>query len=159
MEGLILNEQTKYVTFLCPIFDSIGYDVIRNLNWRVTCVECGGSSAFTYSFANSKATWLSGDQLVEEVKNNPNVQLWWGLLQGFPNSVSEDDVKNEPAADIQNDSEIWINPVSMRSTKSVIEIEAFDSSMTIVISNDKGVLEKLRRSFPLSELLSEYNSK
>ena len=159
MEGLILNEQTKYVTFLRPVFDSIGYDVIRSLNWRVTNAECGGSAFPAYSFANSKDTWISGDKLVEEVKNNPDVQLWWGLLQGFHKSVSEVDQKNESVVDIQNDTEIWKNPVTMRSTKAVIEIEAFDSSMTIVISNNKEILERLKCSFPLSELLSEYNSR
>lgn len=62
MEGLILNEETKYVTYMCPIFDALGDDYIRSLNWRIVYPECG-SVEQVYSFEHTKTSWISGDEL------------------------------------------------------------------------------------------------
>lgn len=157
MEGLILNEKTKYVTYMCPIFDALGDDYIRSLNWRIVYPECG-SVEQVYSFEHTKTSWISGDELVGEIRKNPNIQWWWGLLQGIPKTVSQEDVEKEDLIDIKEDPHIWENPVTMRSNYSLIEIEAFDSTLTVVISSDDAVLERLKIAFPKYEILSEYNS-
>ena len=155
--GLILHESTPYVTYMPPVFDSIGDDYIRALNWRIICPECGGPVDQTYSFEGAEQTWITGEQLVREVRDNPDIQWWWGLLQGFPADVSREDVEMEDVPDIQVDTGIWTNPVSMRSRHSVVEIEAFDSSMTIVISSDEELIGRLKADFPDCELLEKYN--
>lgn len=159
MEGLILNERTEYVTYLCPIFDAVGDDYIRSLNWRIIYPECGGSVTQAYSFEGEPDSWIAGEKLVEEVRNNPDIQWWWGLLQGFEQNISQTEVMKEMTIDIQEDTEIWNNPVTMRNPEASIEIEAFDSSLTIVIVKDDTIIEKLKVAFPDCELLSTYNEK
>lgn len=157
MEGLILNEGTKKVTYMCPIFDALGDDFIRSLNWRIVYPECGSIDQ-VYSFEHIDVSWISGDDLVNEIRENPNIQWWWGLLQGIPKTVLQEEIDKENLVDIKEDTKIWENPVSMRSNHSVIEIEAFDSSLTVIISNNETVLEKLKKCFPNYEVLSEYNA-
>lgn len=159
MEGLILNERTEYVTYLCPIFDAVGDDYIRSLNWRIIYPECGSAVSQGYSFEGKEDSWISGNQLVEEVRNNPDIQWWWGLLQGFDQNVSRSEAMKEEPVDIQEDTEIWKNPVTMRNPKAQIEIEAFDSTLTVVIAKEDAVLEKLKIAFPDHKLLSEYNDR
>ena len=45
----------------------------------------------------------------------------------------------------------------MRSKYSIVEIEAFDSSLTVVISSDDELIARLKADFPNCELLEEYN--
>ena len=157
MEGLILNEESKYVTYMSPIFDALGDDYTRSLNWRIIYPECG-SVEQVYSFEHIKDSWISGGELVEQIRKNPNIQWWWGLLQGIPKTISREDVEKEVLVDIKEDPHIWKNPVTMRSNYSLIEIEAFDSTLTVVISSDDTVLERLKEAFPKYELLSKYNA-
>lgn len=159
MEGLILNERTEYVTYLEPIFDAVGRDYISRLNWRITYPEVGGSATDCYSFEGNVDSWIFGKELLEEIDNHPDLQWWWGLLQGFEQNISQTEAMKEAPIDIQEDTEIWSNPVTMRNPEASIEIEAFDSSMTVVIVKEKAVLEKLKAAFPDHELLSEYNEK
>ncbi|MBR2562192.1 MAG: hypothetical protein IKE31_08600 [Eubacterium sp.] len=159
MEGLILNERTEYVTYLCPIFDALGDDYICSLNWRIIYPEYGEVVDQVYSFKGKADTWISGQQLVEEVRQNPDIQWWWGLLQGFDQNVSRVEAMKEEPVDIQEDTEIWNNPVTMRNPEAIIEIEAFDSTLTVVIAREDVVLEKLKAAFPDHEQLSDYNEK
>ena len=74
MEGLILNEQTKYVTYLEPIFEALGKGFIERLNWRITYPECGSSLTDKYSFEGELDSWISGKELLNEVAAHPNLQ-------------------------------------------------------------------------------------
>ena len=159
MEGLVLNEKTEYVTYLEPIFDAVGRDYISRLNWRITYPEVGGSATDCYSFEGNVDSWISGKELLEEIDNHPNLQWWWGLLQGFETHYSKEEIQIEEPVDIQLDITIWELPVTMRNDKAEIEIEAFDSTQTIVVVKDNAVLEKLKTAFPDYDLLSELNSK
>lgn len=158
MEGLLLNEKTKYVTYMEPIFDALGRDYIEHLNWRITYSECGGSPTDNYSFSGRVDSWLPGKALLDEIGNHPNLQWWWGLLQGFDPIFTQAEIQKESPVDIQCDTKIWELPVSMRDYRAEIEIEAFDSTLTIVIAKEEAVIEKLKRAFPEYELLSAYNS-
>lgn len=157
LEGLILHEDTEYVTYLCPIFDALGDELICSLNWRIISPECGSSVTDKYSFEGEYDSWISGTELVKEVRKYPNIQWWWGLLQGFPDSISRDEVFKLDAIDIKEDAQLWEYPVAMRDPNALIEIEAFDSSLTIVVAKDNSILESLKNAFPNNELLSEYN--
>lgn len=157
MEGLILHEDTEYVTYLCPIFDALGDELISSLNWRIISPECGGSLTDMYSFNGEYDSWISGTELVKEVRKYPDIQWWWGLLQGFPDSISRDEVFKLEPIDLQDDPYLWGIPVTMRNPNALIEIEAFDSSLTIVLAKEIFVLESLKKAFPHYELLSDYN--
>lgn len=156
MEGLILHEDTEYVTYLCPIFDALGDELISSLNWRIISPECGGSTDM-YSFEEKYDSWVSGAELVKEVRKYPDIQWWWGLLQGFPDSVSHDEVFKLEPIDLKDDPYFWGDSITMRDPNALIEIEAFDSSLTIVLAKEDHILESLKKAFPNYELLSDWN--
>ena len=159
MEGLILNEQTQYYTIMPPIMKALGCDLIRSLNWRLSYIECLGEYYDEFLFKdNSLDIWIDGNSLMNCIDRCPDVQWVWGLLQGFNKSVARETVFRTELVDIQEDSLIWTNPVSMRNPLSEIEIEAFDSTMSIVTVKDEALLKSLQLSFPNGILLSKYNA-
>jgi len=73
-----------------------------------------------------------------------------------PRNNQDDALKYElPKAD--GNEKIWKNPISIQHPLSVMEIIAWDSSMTILISKFDEIVEKLLKSNPLIEDLEEYN--
>ena len=85
MEGLILHEDTEYVTYLCPIFDTLGDELISSLNWRIISPECGSSVTDKYSFEGEYDSWISGTELVKEVRKSVWAGflflMYWGILK------------------------------------------------------------------------------
>ena len=157
MEGIILNEGTEYVTYMKPIFETIGEVVVRSLNWRLTYVVTGGYLTEEYSFGDCLEVWISGDELWAEVVKYPDMQWIWGLLQGFSKEITFEQSQTHGLVDIMMDERIWTNPVSMRHPDAEIEIEAFDSTLSIVIAKDDSVLSRLKERYPRYQLLSEVN--
>lgn len=157
MEGLILNEDSEYVTYMPPIFEAIGYDVIAKYNWRLSYVECFGSFDATFPYENILDTWVKGVELVKQVRNNPKAQWVWGLLQGFSADIPYEKIKDHDINELDDDTRIWEYPVFMRDSLAEIEIEAFDSTMSIVVAKDIEIIKKLKASFSNAEVLSEYN--
>ena len=158
MDGWILREQTTHYTYMPPIMKGLGYDLIRSMNWRLSYIECLGTHYDSFLFNdNPLDKWIDGDSLMNCIDRCPDVQWVWGLLQGFNKSVSRKIVFQTELVDIQQDTSIWTNPVSMRNSLSEIEIEAFDSTMSIVTVKDEVLLNQLQLAFPNGILLSHYN--
>ncbi len=51
----------------------------------------------------------------------------------------------------------WKNPLSLQHPLASLEIVAWDSSSTLIISKDRKVINDFRLNFPLSENLGTYN--
>ena len=158
MDGWILREQTTHYTYMPPIMKALVCDLIRSMNWRLSYIECLGTHYNSFLFNdNPLDKWIDGDSLMNCIDRCPDVQWVWGLLQGFNKSVSRKIVFQTELVDIQQDTSIWTNPVSMRNSLSEIEIEAFDSTMSIVTVKDEVLLNQLQLAFPNGILLSHYN--
>ncbi len=159
MEGFILREQTTYKNYMLPIMEALGCDIIRSLNWRLSEIECCGTYYDDFLFnGNPPDKWIDGDSLMDCIARCPEVQWVWGLLQGFHQSVSREAVYRTESVDIRQDTAIWTNPVTMRNALSEIEIEAFDSTMSVVTVKDEKLLRQLQLAFPNGILLSRYNA-
>ena len=79
------------------------------------------------------------------------------LFSAFPESVTKDDALKYELPKADGNEKIWKNPISIQHPLSVMEIIAWDSSMTILISKFDEIVEKLLKSNPLIEDLEEYN--
>ncbi len=51
----------------------------------------------------------------------------------------------------------WENPLSLQHPLASLEIVAWDSSATLIISKDRKVINDFRLNFSLSENLETYN--
>ncbi len=155
VHGIILNEG-GYVTYPAKIFDCIKEEVI-SLNWRVSNVECGmdGSNYF-FPFEDWPEYFVDGEALYEMLQAHPDKQWWWGLLSGFPKTISSNAIKKKPVIDLQMELPYLEKKIKHIDPDAVLEIVAFDSSETYVIADSEAVIQKLIKKYPKAENLEKY---
>ena len=101
--------------------------------------------------------WLTGDELTDMVEDE-NFQWIWGVLSAFPKHIKKETILKYKLPKARENSKIWQNPISMQHPLSVMEIIAWDSSMTVVISKCDDVINQLKSDKPWAEDLEQYNN-
>ena len=155
MKGAVIYRGEKYFTFLKKIFDSIE-NVQKNYNWLITGYECYPQNIKYVERLSKEWCWITGKELTKMIETE-NFQWVWGVFSAFPESVTKDDALKYELPKADGNEKIWKNPISIQHPLSVMEIIAWDSSMTILISKFDEIVEKLLKSNPLIEDLEEYN--
>ena len=156
MKGVVIDKGEKYFTFLGSIFGSIE-NIQKDYNWLITGHECYPQNAKYVEKLSKEWCWMTGEELTEMIEDE-NFQWIWGVLSAFPKDVTEDVVLKYKLPKADGNDKIWHNPISIQHPLSVMEIIAWDSSMTIFISRCNDIVEKLAVSNPLAEDLEEYNT-
>lgn len=157
MKGIVLNKGEKYFTFLASIFKSIE-DAQKDYNWLISGHECYPQNTKYAEKLSKEWCWMTGEKLTEMIEDE-NFQWIWGVFSAFPKGVTKEDVLRYKLPEADGNSRIWQNPISIQHPLSIMEIIAWDSSMTIVISKCNDIIEKLAVSNPLAEDLEEYNKR
>lgn len=155
MKGVVINKGERYFTHLGSIFNSIE-NIQKDYNWLITGHECYPQNAEYVEKLSKEWCWLTGEELTEMIEDE-NFQWIWGVFSAFPKDVTKDMVLEYKLPKADGNNKIWKNPISIQHPLSVMEIIAWDSSMTIFISRGNDIVEKLIVSNPLAEDLEEYN--
>lgn len=99
---------------------------------------------------------MTGDELTNICKNE-DFQWIWGVFSGFHKSVDKEDVLKNKLPQADGYTGFWQNPISIQHPLAEIEIVAWDSSLTIIISKDDNIIEEFRKKNLLAEDLEKYN--
>ena len=99
---------------------------------------------------------MTGDELTDICKNE-DFQWIWGVFSGFHKSVDKEDVLKDKLPQADGYTGFWKNPISIQHPLAEIEIVAWDSSLTIIISKNDNIIEKFMKRNILAEDLEEYN--
>ena len=156
MKGIVINKGEKVFTLLANIFDSIN-NIQRKYNWLITGHECYPQNKKYAEILSKEWCWLTGDELTDMVEDE-NFQWIWGVLSAFPKHIKKETILKYKLPRARENSKIWQNPISMQHTLSVMEIIAWDSSMTVVISKCDDVINQLKSDKPWAEDLEQYNN-
>lgn len=151
----MIDKGEEYFTFLGNIFESIG-NIQRDYNWLITGHECYPQNAKYVAKLSDEWCWMTGVELTEMIKDE-DFQWIWGVFCAFPKEITKEKVMNYKLPKADGNERIWQNPISLQHPFSVIEIIAWDSSMTIVITEFDDIIEKLEKSNPIVKDLEDYN--
>ena len=155
MKGIILNKGEEYYTQLKLFFKAID-NIQENYNWLITDYECYPENEKYAKIFNGNPVWISGKELTKMMINE-DFQWIWGVLSGFEKNISKDEVFRH-ASPIANGYEgFWSNSISIQHLLADLEIVAWDSSLTLFISKEDKIVEKLRTHLVLAEDLQKYN--
>ena len=152
MQGIVLNEG-GYVTYLSRILPCIESEV-KVLNWHISNLECYSTGDAPNPFEVSGELFLSGEEFYDVITSHPDIQFVWGLFSGFPQSVDMERLKSRPSAEIRYEIPYMGKALCHIEPDAVLEILAFDSSETHVLTDREQIADKLRKAFPKAEPLS-----
>ena len=152
--GAINEKGEKYHTNLKDVYDAINNKQLE-YNWLITDCDCNANNPRITQFENNKYGWITGEELTDIVTND-EFQWVWAVLSAFDKSVTLNEVLkyNLPYADGYRG--FWEKPLTMQHPLSKIEIVPWDSSLTLIFSENNEVVENFRKFYPQSQNLEEY---
>ena len=155
--GIIDRRNHKHYTHMSYVFQAIN-NAQTEYNWLITDCECYPTNKKIESLLNQKYCWLSGDELSTMIKQE-DFQWIWGCLCGFTKDIPLEKVLSHPLPSAQDYNGYYQNPLSLQHPLSSIEIIPSDSSWTLVVSENKNLIDNYLAKYPICEDLSSYNNK
>jgi len=155
--GAIIKQGEKYYTDLGKVFRAIGNEQI-NYNWLITDCVCYPQNAEIDNLLVKEYCWLTGEKLTEIVEQE-SFQWIWAVLSGFAKDIPLSEVLKYPLPYADGYEGFWKNPISMQNPLASIEIVPWDSSLALIFSDKKSIIDNFMKGFPLSENLALYNAK
>lgn len=152
--GAVNRKGEKYYTYLKKLFDAINNKQLE-YNWLITDCTCYPDNPKTDAMLRRNYCWLTGEELTDLVTQE-DFQWIWAVLSGFDKSVELSDVLKHELPYAEGYEGFWSKPVSMQHPLAKIEIVPWDSSMTMIFGDDKGIIDSFRAAYPLSEDFEEY---
>ena len=152
--GAVNRKDEKYYTSLKKLFDAINNKQLE-YNWLITDCTCYPNNPKTDDMLRKDYCWLTGKELTDLVKQE-DFQWIWAVLSGFDKSVELSDILKYDLPYAEDYEGFWSKPISMQHPLAKIEIVPWDSSMTMIFSDDKGIIDSFRAAYPLSEDFEEY---
>ena len=152
--GAINAKGEKYYTYMKKLFEAIG-NRQTEFNWLITDCICYPDDPKTDAMLSKDYCWISGDELTEIVVQE-DFQWIWAVLSAFDKSVALEDILKYDLPRAEDYDGFWSRPVSMQHPLARIEIVPWDSSMTMLFSDDKGIIDSFRATYPYSEDFEAY---
>lgn len=152
--GAVLAKGERYYTYLGKVFEAIG-NAQRNYNWLISYPDCYPATPEFAELLAGESCWLTGEELTEMIQRE-DFQWIWGVLSGFPKDISWEKVMEHPVPNPDSPG-FWRYPLALEHPLARLEIAAQDSSLTLLLSDKKEIVDAFRSFFPLSGDLAELN--
>ena len=152
--GVIDEKGEKYYTHLKKVFDAIGNKQL-DYNWLITDCECYPSDPEINELFSEEYCWISGEKLTDIVTTD-DFQWIWAVLSAFEKSVSLDEVLKYELPYADGYKGFWEKPLTMQHPLAKIEIVPWDSSLTLVFSDNREIVDSFKSYYQGSENLENY---
>lgn len=155
--GAINEKGEKHYTYLKKVFDAIGNKQI-DYNWLITECECYPNNQNVKELLNKEYCWITGEELTEII-GQEDFQWVWAVLSGFDKNIELAEVLKYDLPYADEYTGFWKKPLTLQHPLSKVEIVPFDSSFTLILSEDKELVNSFRSYFSYSENLEDYIDK
>lgn len=141
MKSIKIEQGRQYYTFLKEYFNLMD-NVQKEYNWLISSYECYPRSKEIQSVFSRETVWLSGSELTDII-NEEDFQWVWGVLSGFSQKLSLDEVMAYKIPWADGNVAIWNEGDSIQHPLADIEIVAWDSSATIIKSKREEIINRI----------------
>lgn len=155
MKCVILEKGEQSFTHMGKLFQGIGNEQVK-YNWLVTDCKCYPKNREFAKLFSKEFIWLSGEQLTEIIYKE-DFQFEWGVFSGFSKEISLQEVLKYELPFAEGNGGLWLNNVRIQHPLANNEIVAWDSSLTLFLSDSDELVDKFIYSFPRSQSLTERN--
>lgn len=157
MKSAILEKGERYFTNMNKVFQAMQNEQL-NYNWLITDCECTSQDAEIQRLFSKNHVWISGEELTNIVEKE-RFQFIWAVFSGFSIDVSLEDVLSYELPFADGNKGFWVDDVKIQHPLANIEIIAWDSSLTIFMSQNDDLVDKFMQYFPFSQNLSTKNTR
>lgn len=157
VKSAILEKGEHYYTHMAKVFNAIENEQLK-YNWLITDCECYPEDKNINKMFSKEYIWISGEKLTEIIRNE-DFQFVWGVFSGFSPEVTFEEVLRYDLPLADGYKGFWVDDVGIQHPLAEVEIVAWDSSLTLLISKEDNLVQKFRSNFPLSEDLSALNTR
>ena len=148
-DGVILRTGQAWHTNLWDVFHAMD-GVLLTHNWLITDWACNQAIPSLCP----DPLWFTGLELAELLQKHQDLQWIWAVVSGFDPAIRREQVMEYPLPWADGNEAIWQSSPAIQHPLADLEILAWDSSMTVVISRCAQELASLKRAFPLGEWTS-----
>ncbi len=157
--GAIDKKSGKYYyTDIKNVFAAIG-NRQKDYNWLITGCECyptgPETNPETCAMLRQKYCWFDGEALTDMVEKE-RLQWVWAVLSGFEKTVEPAEVLKYDLPYADGYEGFWKTPLTLQHPLAKVEIVPWDSSLTLILSEEEEIVKDFRRNCPWSEDLAEY---
>lgn len=153
--GAINEKGEPWYTQMGRVFDAI-HNQQQAYHWLITDIDCVPSKVEAACHGRGYC-WLTGEELSQIVREDDG-QWVWAVLSGFEKEVPLSEVLQYPLPRANAYEGFWKNSLSIQHPLAAVEIVCWDSSLTLFLSRQAGLVEDFLDFFPFSKDLSAYNS-
>ncbi|SDP96245.1 hypothetical protein SAMN05428975_4191 [Mucilaginibacter sp. OK268] len=144
-----LSAHTYLDELLIPILEDLS-----GFNWLLTDLDFNSSEINEHLPINFDHECFLLSENEFHVLLNANIQIWWGVILGFPRSITVTlDEDNLPFA--EGNGLIWKNE-NIQHPDAQIEIICFDSGYTIIKFKDSYLSDKFKSHFTEAIALEKF---
>lgn len=144
--GAILDKGEQFYTHMDEVFEPLNLN-IEDYNWLISHYDIYYIDEIPW---DRDYLWLTGKQLKQVFDKYSEYQWIWAVLSGFEKDVTLEKVLSYPLPHPESD-ELWQLPLTCLHPLARHEMVAWDSTLTLVKSDQKEVVDSFREAFPLSE--------
>jgi hypothetical protein len=155
MKSAILEKGERSFTHIGKVFQGIDNEQIK-YNWLITDCNCSPKNRDFAKLFKREFVWLSGEELTEIVSKE-DFQFNWGVFSGFSKDIDIKEILKYELPFAEGNSGLWLNNVRIQHPLAKNEIVAWDSSLTLFLSDNDDLVDKFMLSFPKSQNLVEKN--
>ena len=152
--GAFNRSGEKYYTYLKKVFNAID-NKQKDYNWLITNCECYPNNQQIKELLNKEYSWVSGEKLTEIV-NQEDFQWIWAVLSGFDKNIELSEILKYDLPYADGYKGFWEKTLTLQHPLAKVEIVPWDGSMTLVLSENKEIVNSFMSYFPYSERLEDY---
>ncbi len=156
MKGLIIDNNDMISANVKSLFNLMDGEELE-YNWFIICEDIAYLKYKNIGIFNQEEyCFLTGEELARSLKADD--ALWvWGVLSAIPKDVPLEEILKYEYPYSRDNGEIWGNPITMQHPHAVIEIVPWDGMLTLVISSDDKLVERIHQKVPNAVDLYEDN--
>lgn len=155
VKGLVFEKEFSQYTDMHKLLLPL-QKAIKNYNWLLTDCECNHYPAPEVQ-PDRDFIWLEGAELLA-ILSKHDIQFIWAVFSAFSPKVSLQSVLAKPLPLADGGTSFWESPPRMQHPLAEVEIVAWDSSLTLFMSRDDVLANKLLQQYPSAVDLVYYNA-
>ena len=154
--NLILEKSSKmpFHTDMNLVFQAINNSQL-NYNWLITDIACNAYNEI-WPDDTSRPVWRSGAELTRIVQKR-RIQFIWGVFSAFEKDVQIDLGKLLVTPYADGNPDFWRGNPKIQYPGAQMEIVCWDSTATLLITEDEKISNDFKLFFPDAEDLRKIN--